>query len=104
MWARRTRSARRSTNGSARIQRETYNSHNGMSTKGGWWTVHKKVEQRSGGRCEARVNGARCGTKAVEVHHIVSLSRGGTNSLINLIHLCKGCHDRRHAHLFRARS
>jgi 5-methylcytosine-specific restriction endonuclease McrA len=103
VWARRAPSARRAANGSGKIKRDTYNSHNGMSTKDGWWVTRKIIEQRSGNRCEALIAGKRCGAKGVEVHHIVSLSRGGTNSPANLIMLCKDCHDRRHNHLFRVR-
>jgi 5-methylcytosine-specific restriction protein A len=35
--------------------------------------------------------------KAEEVHHIVPLSQGGTNSYGNLMSLCKSCHSRIHA-------
>lgn len=33
-------------------------------------------------------------TPAQEVHHIVPLSKGGTNSFDNLMALCKPCHSR----------
>ncbi len=32
----------------------------------------------------------------LEVHHIIPLSDGGSNSLENLITLCKKCHIKRH--------
>lgn len=35
--------------------------------------------------------------KAVEVHHIVPLSEGGTNKFSNLISLCHRCHAKIHA-------
>jgi 5-methylcytosine-specific restriction protein A len=38
-------------------------------------------------------------TKSLEVHHILALSRGGTNSKRNLITLCNKCHKKRHKHL-----
>ena len=33
---------------------------------------------------------------AAEVHHIVPVSRGGTNEITNLVALCKSCHMKRH--------
>lgn len=33
-------------------------------------------------------------TPAEEVHHILPLSRGGTNDFSNLMALCKSCHSR----------
>lgn len=103
MWARRAaRSPRRNASGVARIKRDTYNSiGGGLTKKNGWWEINAKVVKRSGGKCEALLNGFRCGAKASEVHHIIALSRGGTTTMGNLIHLCMGCHDRRHAHLFK---
>ena len=35
----------------------------------------------------------------VHVHHIVPLSKGGTNNLKNLITLCEGCHKKLHPHM-----
>lgn len=32
----------------------------------------------------------------VEFHHIVPLSRGGTNKVSNLVRLCSSCHDSAH--------
>ncbi len=70
------------------------------------------VERRSGGLCEvptwtlngewsgamnlattqwAAHSGHRC--RAEHVHHRKYRSRGGTNSLDNLLHVCRGCHD-----------
>ena len=36
-------------------------------------------------------------TKVEEVHHILPLSRGGTNDEDNLMSLCKSCHSKIHA-------
>jgi 5-methylcytosine-specific restriction endonuclease McrA len=104
MWARRVRSSRRNSHGVASIRRDTYNTNSGMSIKAGWWPIRDKVWQRDGGRCQAIFNGVRCLKPGKEVHHIISLSDGGTTTMANLITLCLGCHDRRHRHLFRARS
>ena len=42
---------------------------------------------------------ADCGNKKEHVHHIVSLSEGGTNDLSNLKALCKECHHKYHKDL-----
>jgi len=105
MWARRARSGRRNVNGVARIRRETYTSVSGGATaKNGWWSIRKEVWDRDGGRCRLIKNGKVCGAPAAEVHHIIPLSKGGTNTKANLISACKDCHDRRHHHLFQERS
>lgn len=45
----------------------------------------------------------RCGncgsTVGLMVHHIVPLSKGGTNSLSNLRTLCEECHKKLHPHM-----
>ena len=74
----------------ARIQRETY-------TKD-WFAISRKIKVRDNHTCQ----GKGCGCKVrseLNVHHIVSLSRGGTNSPFNLITLCENCHRKRHRHL-----
>ncbi|HDH7443307.1 TPA: HNH endonuclease [Escherichia coli] len=85
------------------IRRENYNTVNGMQTRAGWWEIRAKVVARDGNKCRAIVGGKQCLRPAVEVHHIVPLSRGGTNTMSNLLSLCKSCHDKRHNHLHRAR-
>ncbi len=104
MWARRARTGRRNSNGVAHIRRETYTSVSGGSTdKNGWWQVRAEVWKRDGGKCRAINNGKVCGAPAKEVHHIVPLSKGGTNTKANLLCLCETCHNRRHNHLMRSR-
>jgi 5-methylcytosine-specific restriction endonuclease McrA len=39
------------------------------------------------------------GTGEMHVHHIVPLSKGGTNQLSNMKTLCKECHERIHPHM-----
>ena len=104
MWARRTGTAKRNAYGVATIKRASYNTKDGMSVKAGWWEISATVRKRSKGKCEALLGGVRCGAPAKDVHHIVSLSSGGSNVLPNLIHLCLSCHERRHRHMFRSRS
>lgn len=102
MWERRIRSGRRNAHGIASIRRDTYNTvQSGASTKGGWHEMQRRVAARSGNKCEARINGVRCNAPGDDVHHILALSNGGTTTMANLIHLCVGCHARRHRHLFR---
>jgi 5-methylcytosine-specific restriction endonuclease McrA len=103
MWARRTRPAKRNAFGVATIRRDSYNTQSGMSVKAGWWEISAAVRKRSGGKCEARINGVRCNAPAKDCHHIVPLSKGGANLISNLLHICEDCHNRRHTHLMRAR-
>ena len=66
--------------------------------------VNEKVKARSNGQCEVylpeyhesfeRLFIRRCLRKATEIHHLKYRSRGGTDSLDNLLHVCKVCHDR----------
>jgi hypothetical protein len=77
----------------------------------------EKVQERSGGYCEALTiaiwylgandpngaldalqHGIRCNGRAVHVHHRKYRSRGGSNGLSNLAHLSEPCHTWVHAH------
>ena len=82
--------------GVARIQRDSY-FNNAIGTN--WYEYQAAVRKRSGGLCETRLGLGFCGQKAKDVHHIVSLRRGGTTTMSNLIHLCEDCHKSRHTHL-----
>lgn len=89
---------RRSRNGVARIQRASYNTVAGnIDIKHSWYALRDQCEKRAGGKCEARG----CSRAGSEAHHITPLSRGGTNTLRNLIYLCKTCHKSRHNHMYR---
>lgn len=56
-----------------------------------WKTVTKNVKERDGGRC------VDCGsTVGVQSHHIIPVSKGGSNHGFNLICLCERCHCIRH--------
>jgi 5-methylcytosine-specific restriction endonuclease McrA len=103
MWQRRTRTSRRKVGGVGTIRREGYNTVSGFESKAGWWEIRKKVVQRAGGKCEARLASGRCGAPLQEVHHIRPLSKGGTTTMSNLLGMCQACHNKRHSHLFRAR-
>jgi len=60
-----------------------------------WDEISAAVKRRDGYRC------VDCGMKDVilHAHHILSLSKGGTNDLGNLKSLCESCHARYHEHM-----
>lgn len=58
-----------------------------------WRSIRSRILRESGGRC------ADCGGKAVTVHHIVPMMRGGTSYDDNLVPVCDFCHGRRHKRL-----
>ena len=37
-----------------------------------------------------------CGARAVDVHHILFRSHGGTDEVENIILLCRNCHNKAH--------
>lgn len=49
--------------------------------------IKGQVRKRDKRKCQA------CGTKGVEVHHIVPLSKGGSDEPENLALMCSQCHD-----------
>jgi len=60
-----------------------------------WPWKRYKVLVRDSFKCQNSPNHL-----AQEVHHIVPLSRGGTNKMSNLVSLCKRCHIACHPHLY----
>jgi|GEM_PF-2443301 len=60
-----------------------------------WEQLKRRVLRRDRWRCQ------KCGAtdKPLHVHHKVSLSRGGTNDLDNLVTLCEDCHAEYHPHM-----
>jgi 5-methylcytosine-specific restriction endonuclease McrA len=60
-----------------------------------WDELRRKVLERDGYRCR-RCNANLRGVFYREVHHIIPLSRGGTNLMSNLISLCSDCHCKQH--------
>ena len=60
-----------------------------------WDEIRRTVLRRDGGRCQE------CGTRQhpLHVHHIVSLSRGGSDDPSNLVTLCEDCHSQYHSHM-----
>ena len=93
----------RRANGTASIRRETYSYKDGMVQNNSWWETRAAIIKRDGGLC---VYHKRRGflIKATEVHHIVPLSKGGTNAPANLVSVCEECHAARHHHMKRGGS
>ena len=61
-----------------------------------WQPVYADLVRRSGGLCEARI--ARWCHKdqpqyAGTVHHIKQLLHKGSTELVNILHVCRSCHD-----------
>ena len=44
-----------------------------------------------------------CGRQAVDIHHKIFRSQGGTDEADNLIALCRDCHDMAHGKKLKAR-
>ncbi|MDE1905119.1 MAG: HNH endonuclease [Rhodospirillales bacterium] len=61
-----------------------------------WYTARAKRLKLDNFACQ------KCGSQdKIEVHHIISVSRGGNHSLSNLITLCHKHHDKQHRHHIR---
>jgi hypothetical protein len=60
-----------------------------------WDELRREVYQRDNYTC------GNCSASDIELHahHIVPLSRGGTNALSNLTTLCVDCHELLHPHM-----
>lgn len=59
-----------------------------------WDEIRMRALERAGYQCEE------CGaTEKLQVHHIIPLSKGGSNDLSNLKVLCERCHALKHPHL-----
>ncbi len=72
-----------SKSGVTKIRRSTYPDD--------WFDLSNKVKRRDNFACVI------CGSRdGLQVHHIIPLTRNGTNSQANLITLCSKCHKRRH--------
>lgn len=59
------------------------------------------VFERSGGRCEAQVEGL-CLGRGDQAHHKRRRSQGGQDTPANLLWICRKCHD--HVHRFPAQA
>lgn len=60
------------------------------------WHDYRELTFEKYGHCCAK-----CGSKEeLQIHHIIPISKGGTNDLTNLIPLCKKCHEKIHKFKF----
>ena len=60
-----------------------------------WATLRQVAIERDGYQCQ----GCTATANFFDVHHIVPLSQGGSNTLSNLITLCERCHAQIHSWL-----
>jgi hypothetical protein len=59
-----------------------------------WDNIREAVLSRDSHKC------GNCGSSdRLHVHHIVPLSKGGSNEIGNLRTLCEGCHKKIHPHM-----
>jgi 5-methylcytosine-specific restriction endonuclease McrA len=58
-----------------------------------WDKLSKECLRLAGYKCKL------CSERANRAHHLIPLSKGGTNTLINLIAVCSDCHKKYHRHL-----
>ena len=84
------------------IQRKNYDRYNrfpDMNRKYG--RAWKQIRERYAARnplCERCLSEGRM-TPVDEVHHIVPIKKGGTNSEDNLMSLCRSCHNKIHVEM-----
>lgn len=64
-----------------------------------WWKIRDECFERDGHLCKHCGKDIRSSSKPGEAHHIVPVSKGGTNELSNLITLCYDCHKIEHSHM-----
>lgn len=68
-----------------------------------WDAVKTAVRLRSKGRCEVVLEGVRCLRDAKDAHHVVKRSQGGSDSVHNVMDVCRPCHDRTDFAFYRGR-
>ena len=69
-------------------------SYLGSQYPSNWDEISSQARNRDGNEC------GNCGSSYnLHVHHIVPLSKGGSNNLSNLRTLCSSCHGKLHPHM-----
>lgn len=56
-------------------------------------SVKRALAERSRGLCEAGLIRYGCSFQATDPHHVKSRARRGSNTLENLLHVCRPCHN-----------
>ena len=64
-----------------------------------WNEIKKRIKIRDDYTCRKCNKKFPPNSPYLQVHHKVSLSKGGKNNDSNLISLCKKCHTKKHPHL-----
>ena len=76
-------------------QKVVYRAKTARPKEDDWAALREKVLLRDGYTCR------KCGvslrnTMYREIHHIIPVSRGGSNKMFNLLSLCTPCHEKEH--------
>lgn len=66
-----------------------------------WNQIIKLVKKRDNFTCQDCKKTYLPNSPYLQVHHIIELSKGGSNEPINLITLCSFCHTKKHKHLLK---
>lgn len=64
-----------------------------------WNQIIKLVKKRDNYTCQSCKKTFPACSTFLQVHHILELSKGGSNEPSNLVTLCKLCHTQKHEHL-----
>jgi 5-methylcytosine-specific restriction endonuclease McrA len=63
------------------------------------WEIASKKRKKIDKCCR------KCGrTWGLQTHHMIPVSKGGSNSLSNLTTLCRSCHKKEHRHLLKRKA
>lgn len=73
-------------------RRRKYAGGTTLSSRHEWYTIRRRILERDDHICQLKAYG--CEGDALEVHHRVEQSEGGTDDDDNLISLCAPCHSR----------
>lgn len=82
---------------STKIKRAIKPKGNYGGSKEEWQKIRTKVLKRDGYKC-TKCGCSRSFDNPLDIHHIRRLSRGGSDSLSNLITLCRRCHSKQDGH------
>ena len=79
---------------------QSKNSFEDWSYGSDWAEIKRRVKKRDNFSCqECGKSYSKKFKKYLHVHHVVPISKGGTNKLYNLITLCVHCHRKKHPHM-----